>query len=149
MAVWRIGRDRSGGPFADSRSRWRWQFRWSGCADSQDTSAPSSTTSTTGSLDAADLEIAEVNFGDLSVAGDPILRTLAEEDRSTWRRSDDRPGLEAEARSFLEDPSGPHVRVDEPPTTWVHPSGEIAVQYQITQDGEAEVATVLFAPPEV
>ena len=42
-----------------------------------------------GSLDAAVLEIAEVNFGDLSVAGDPILRTLAEEDRtfeSTSRR---------------------------------------------------------------
>jgi hypothetical protein len=88
-------------------------------------------------------------LGDLSVAGDPILRTLAEEDRSTWRRSDDRPGLEAEARGLLEDPSGPHVRVDEPPTTWVHPSGEIAVQYQVTQDGQTEVATVLFAPPDV
>jgi hypothetical protein len=145
MAVWRIGRDRSGGPFAEIALALAVQVV-SGCADSQDTSAPSSTT---GSLDAADLEIAEVNFGDLSVAGDPILQTLAEEDRRTWRRSDDRPGLEAHARSFLEDPSGPHVRVDEPPTTWMHPSGEIAVQYQITQDGEAEVATVLFAPPEV
>jgi hypothetical protein len=118
----------------------------SGCADSQNASAPSFTT---GSLDAADLEIAEVNLGDLSAAGDPILRTLADEGRSTWRRSDDRPGVAAEARSFLEDPSGPHVRVDEPPTTWAHPSGEIAVQYQITLDGEVEVATVLFAPPEV
>ena len=100
-------------------------------------------------MDAADLEIAEANFGDLSVAGDPILRTLAEKDRNTWRRSDHRPGLEAETRSFLENPPGPHVRVDEPPTTWAHPPGQIAVQYQITQDGEAEVATVLFAPPEV
>jgi hypothetical protein len=120
-----------------------------GCADSQHASPPSSATSKTASLDAEELEIAEVNLNHLSAAHDPLLRTLAQQGRSAWQRSDDRPTPEAEARGFLEDPSGPNVRVHEPPTTWAHPSGEIAVQYQVTHDSGTAVATILFAPPEV
>jgi hypothetical protein len=89
-----------------------------------------------------------VNVGELSAAGDPVLRALAEEDRG-WRRSEELSGLEREARSFLEDPSGPNVGVEGLPTTWVHVSGEVAVQYEIIQDGEPVVVTVLFTPSEV
>jgi hypothetical protein len=121
----------------------------SGCSGAEEASPPSSTTSTTTSSETAELDIAEVNFGDLSVADDPVLRALAEEDRSSWRRSDELTGLEQEARGFLEDPSGPNVRIEGPPTSWMHTSGEVAVQYEIIRDVQAVVVTVLFTPSEV
>jgi hypothetical protein len=104
----------------------------------------------TGCADAAgsmDPEVAEVNFGDLSQADSPVLREIGDA-RSTWRRTDDRPAIEREARRFLEGTLGGDARIDGPPTTWVDDSGDVAVQYEITRDGQTEATsvTVLFAP---
>lgn len=117
----------------------------SGCATRAE--APSSATSTSAPLP-ADLEIAEVNHSDLSVANDPVLRTLADPDSSRWRRSTTS-GFEDDARDYLEHPDGPNLIVTGPATTWTHPSGKIAIQYLGSRDGIEYLVTVLFSPPSL
>jgi hypothetical protein len=97
----------------------------------------------------ADLEIVELNFGDLTLAEDPVLRALASPDTSSWRPATDRPDLEQAARDWFERPDGPNADVVGIPGTWAHPSGEVAVQFEVVgPDGRTVVATVLFGPPE-
>jgi hypothetical protein len=117
----------------------------SGCAAKAE--APSSATSTSTPI-RTDLEIAEVNHSDLSVASDPVLRTLADPGSSRWRRSATS-GFEDDARDYLEHPDGPNLIITGPATTWTHPSGDVAIQYVGSRDGIDYLVTVLFTPPSI